>query len=146
GYEIKSDADTLDRLATQSLIYSSVLDRVTLVVGRRHIDEATGVVPEWWGIRMFTAGSRGAIAFPTIRPSRRNPGIDPVALAALLWRDEVVEILCQYGESGALLREPRSILYSHLAASVSLDDLRGLVRLRLKAREGWRDPKQPSPN
>src|ERR1700752_2733932 len=40
GYEIKSDIDSLRRLALQIELYSKVLDRATLVVGQRHLDEA----------------------------------------------------------------------------------------------------------
>ncbi len=45
GYELKSDSDSLKRLARQARIYSSVLDRVTLVVGGRHAEVVTRMVP-----------------------------------------------------------------------------------------------------
>src|SRR6266550_991942 len=52
GYELKSDKDNLKRLPHQVTIYSSVLDKVTLVVGIRHALEATELVPDWWGIKI----------------------------------------------------------------------------------------------
>ena len=40
GYEIKSDRDSLRRLDNQIELYSKVLDRATIVVGKRHLSEA----------------------------------------------------------------------------------------------------------
>ena len=48
GYEIKSDEDTLIRLAGQAEVYSRVLDRVTLVTTEHHLDHALDVIPYWW--------------------------------------------------------------------------------------------------
>src|SRR6266446_8136444 len=58
GFELKSDKDNLKRLPHQIQIYSSVLDKVTLVVGMRHAHEATKLVPDWWGIKIATIDSR----------------------------------------------------------------------------------------
>src|SRR5260370_36720159 len=52
GYEIKSDLDTLVRLVSQRDAYCGVFDRVTLVVGERHVRDAIEFVPDWWGIRV----------------------------------------------------------------------------------------------
>jgi len=43
GYEIKSDRDSLRRLAGQVAFYGRVLDRATLVVGTRHLADADEV-------------------------------------------------------------------------------------------------------
>src|SRR5258708_29715408 len=37
GYEIKSEVDTLERLASQQAAYSAVFDLVTIVAGPRHL-------------------------------------------------------------------------------------------------------------
>ncbi|MDA8118743.1 MAG: sce7726 family protein, partial [Gammaproteobacteria bacterium] len=47
GYEIKSDRDSLRRLASQVELYSKVLDQATLVAGERHFDAAAALLPEW---------------------------------------------------------------------------------------------------
>lgn len=104
GYEIKSDSDTLERLPSQVATYGLVLDRATLVVGERHLDKARPFVPAWWGIKVVTAGPRGGISFETAQPFAQNPTIDPLALAELLWRPEVVEILQEREAPPALLR------------------------------------------
>ena len=81
GYEIKSDADTLERLPAQVTAYGAVLDRASLVVGEKYAEKAKALLPDWWGIRVATVGPRGAINFEAVQPIRTNPSIDPVALA-----------------------------------------------------------------
>lgn len=144
GYEIKSDADTLDRLPSQVDVYGKVLDRATLVVGERHVEKAKACVPGWWGIKVVCAGPRGGIEFNTVRPVQMNTGIEPLALAELLWRNEVAEILRQRGVPAKVLRQPRGALYNHLANIMPLDELRITIRQQLKARERWRGQRRPS--
>src|SRR5437870_5424523 len=48
GYEIKSDADTLDRLPAQQEAYSKILDTVMAVAGGRHLEAVAAMVPDWW--------------------------------------------------------------------------------------------------
>lgn len=139
GYEIKSDADTLHRLPNQVAVYSIVFDRMTLVVGRTHIEKAKTAIPGWWGIKVVTAGPRGSVNFETCRPVRMNPNIDPVALAELLWRSEVVSILQERGIPARILRKPRASLYQCLAEILSLEELRRVIRHYLKVRKKWRD-------
>ena len=67
GYEIKSDRDTLRRLPLQIDIYNAVLDRVTLVVGEKHLKKASNAIPEWWGIKLAEMGPRRAVHFTNIR-------------------------------------------------------------------------------
>jgi hypothetical protein len=138
GFEIKSDADTLSRLPAQIPVYSAVLDRATLVVGERHLLGAKDLVPEWWGIKVVIAGPRGGITFETEQPFETNPSINPLALAELLWRPEVFEVLRLRGCAAAVLRKPRKFLYNYLAESIELNELRDLVRQQLKARSNWR--------
>jgi hypothetical protein len=143
GYEIKSDADTLERLPGQVAIYSSVLDRATLVVGERHIGKATVAIPDWWGIKIAIAGPRGGIEFRRERPEKLNTQLDGLAVAALLWRGEAIEILRGLGATEKMLRKPRSALYKLIADEMDIDELRDLVRQRLKARERWRGQRPP---
>jgi hypothetical protein len=67
GFELKSDLDSLVRLPRQIQIYNSVLDKVTLIVRRRHVDEACELVPAWWGVKVATIGKRGGIRFSELR-------------------------------------------------------------------------------
>lgn len=138
GFEIKSDSDTLDRLPGQILAYGGVFDHVTLVVGARLIAAASGMVPAWWGIKLAERGPRGAIRIRNVRPARRNPSLDLVALASLLWRDELdASIRRLVPQAPASTRATRRMLAETLARNVVEPLLRDEVRRALKARTNW---------
>lgn len=138
GYEIKSDRDTLERLPEQARIYSNVLDRVTLVVGKTHVSHALSMIPEWWEVKVATQGPRGAVHFVEERPGRTNPSVDPVSVAALLWSDELVEILASLNAARGVRGKSRDVMSRRLADTLPLPQLRSTVRERLKSRVGWR--------
>ncbi|WP_437587348.1 sce7726 family protein [Sorangium sp. So ce1000] len=138
GYEIKSERDTLDRLPAQASVYSSVLDRVTLVVGESHASKACSIIPDWWGIKVAHSGPRQAVHFHEERAPAMNPAIDPVAVAALLWCEELTDILTTKNAIRGLRGKRRDLLTRRVAELLPLEDLRAVVRERLKARTSWR--------
>lgn len=140
GYEIKSDRDSLDRLAEQVKAYNAVFDRAFVVIGERHVGSIEKHIPEWWGLILSWRGPRGAVNFKTLRMGARNEGIDPISMARLLWHSEAAEVLRGRGLSPKILRQPRAILYEHLADILSISDLRRTVRDCLKKRRNWRYP------
>lgn len=141
GYEIKSDADTLERLPTQAAAYSSVFDRVTIVAGSKHFEKICGHVPEWWGIIAATADENRLILREDRTPLDNN-GVDPVAVASLLWRDELLTILKDHGAARGLSGRPRWHLRKVLGGLIPLDELKSMVRSTLKQRIGWRPDAQ----
>ena len=144
GIEIKSDADSLDRLASQVNSYSAVFDRAVLVSTERHLARATEHVPPWWGIVSAKQGPRGGIRFATVRRSAPNPQVDQHAVAQLLWRDEAAQILSGLGFGARNLRGSRAVLYGRLVDQLSERELRKHVSETMKRRSGWREPAQPS--
>lgn len=136
GYEIKSDEDTLRRLAGQSHVYGRVLDRITLVTTRRHYESAIGLLPEWWGV-IVGKQQQNCVTFETVRPSARNTELDSFSLAQLLWREEAMEELRARGLSKGLTRKARYYVWKTLSQEVSIGELRDLVRERVKARRDW---------
>ncbi|MBP7052551.1 MAG: sce7726 family protein [Phycisphaerae bacterium] len=138
GYEIKSDEDSLRRLDGQVKSYNAVFDRVFMIVGERHLENARKQVPQWWGLILFVRGPRGAINFRTLRNARRNTRQDPISVARLLWRNEVVEILHRRGVPPHVLRQPRAHLYEHLTSVLDIQGLRRTVRKYLRTRRNWR--------
>ena len=88
GYEIKSERDTLHRLPGQLDVYGRALDFVTVVVAASHVAAVRNSVPSWWGIWVAT-GSAGSVKLKETRQPRPNPAVEGVAVAQLLWRDEV---------------------------------------------------------
>jgi hypothetical protein len=139
GFEIKSDADTLDRLPAQAEIYNKVFDYVTIVCGEKHEAEVRRLVPHWWGIKIAYSGKRGAVHFRQTRYPRLNRRINPIEVARLLWRDEAMMLLSEVaGLTRGIKSKSREALYQKLADLFPVRELADLVRETLKAREGWR--------
>lgn len=138
GYEIKSDRDKLGRLAGQSAVYNDVFDRVTLVVGKKHLEGVVVQCPVWWGIKLATRGARSAVHFEEVRSARLNPTISPVAVAALLWAEELESLLAEHGAVRGYRGKSRDVLSRRVAGMLPLKVLQAAVRDRLKRRGDWR--------
>ncbi|RKI12291.1 hypothetical protein D7Y15_18705 [Corallococcus sp. AB030] len=137
GYELKSERDTLERLPRQVEAYSAVLDRATLVVGARHVQQALGLIPAWWGVKTATTQRDGSVRLSPLRKGRRNPQQQMSALVRLLWRDEALELLESREAAKGLRSKPRKMLYERLVEVLPAEVLRVEVRRLLKAREDW---------
>jgi len=138
GYEIKSERDTLARLPSQSDTYNRVFDYVTIVTASNHARKIAKAVPNWWGIAVAVP-KRCSLDIENKRPARLNRHVDPVALAQLLWRDEVLEELQSLGLADGMKSKPRRELWKRLATSVRVEQLGAIVRRRLKQRAPrWR--------
>lgn len=145
GYEIKSDRDTLARLPDQIRVYGAVLDKVTLVVGWRHVVAAMRLVPAWWGVSLVERGPRGGIRFSPLRVPEQNPTPDPQVLVSLLWRDEALALLEELGCAAGVRSKTKAAIYSRLMESVSdYGTLRTHVCTALKSRSNWRSAAQPA--
>jgi len=142
GFEIKSDADTLDRLPGQSAAYSGALDLATLVTAPRHVEHALAVVPEWWGITLVEDLGSGWGLVP-LREAGANPSRSSGSLAQFLWRDELVDALTGTGSDPSVGKLRRRELIA-LASALPVATLAPAVRSALKGRQGWRAGGQPS--
>lgn len=142
GYELKSDLDTLYRLPEQIRIYNSVLDQITLVVGKNHLHEAIKIVPDWWGIVIAKIMDySGKVSFCDIREAAENPNRDSVSIAKLLWKVEALNILEKKGHAKGVRSKPRKEIYERLAMVLDQDTLRAEVREHLLSRVNWRSEK-----
>ncbi|KGE17554.1 sce7726 family protein [Paenibacillus wynnii] len=138
GYEIKSESDTLGRLPRQCEAYSKVFDTVTVLTASKYVEGIINLVPDWWGLTRAEMEEDGVVHFFSIREPQKNPCIDSLALAQLLWRDEAIIILKERGLQKGLLSKPRKVLWEALAENLSLVDLQYEVRKTLKSRTNWR--------
>jgi hypothetical protein len=136
GYEIKSDRDTLCRLPFQQDLYSRVFDTVELIVGRRHVEKATALVPDWWGVTLAT-DENGPVDLTPVRPAESNPTIDAFLVAQLLWKEEAIAVLDGCGLARGWKSKRAKLVHQHLAASIPVDELRRHVRAALKNRTEW---------
>jgi hypothetical protein len=139
GYEIKSAKDNLDRLATQIEIYRRALQKLTLVAAPKHVAGIMSRAPEWCGVLAAEQGPRGGVSFHVLRNSVANPDIDPVMMAHLLWRNEVIELLGQAGYSAKELRRPRRQLYEILCEAMTVREITAAIRSFMMQRRRWRD-------
>jgi len=139
GYEIKSDLDSLIRLPDQIKIFSSVTDRMTLVVGYRHAYRALEMVPDWWGVRLAEPnGASGSVVLNNARAPRDNPCVDINAQVALLWRDEALAMLEEVGAANGVRSKSRAAIYQRLVEVSKSDFLPVRIRQQLRLRKAWR--------
>jgi hypothetical protein len=143
GYEIKSGKDSLDRLIGQLSIYRRVVQKLTIIADGKHIQEILKKSPEWCGIIKASSGPRGGIYFRTLRAARKNPEVEPIMLAHLLWRPEVIDALKTLGLSDREITGSRVVLYELLCKHVSEVELIKLIKTFMLKRKTWRDHREP---
>jgi hypothetical protein len=136
GYEIKSDQDSLGRLPRQVESYSRVLDRATLVTTERHLERASRIIPEWWGIILTPSNST---KLQVLRESELSPNLDAFSIAQLLWRDEALQELKIRGAARGLSNRARHYVWRALIAEIEIDELRVITRRQLTERLPWPD-------
>jgi hypothetical protein len=137
GYEIKSAADTLQRLPVQAVAYSKIFDHVTIVTAGCHLVATLQIIPDWWGVIRAVEQHFG-LSLEAVRTPGHNPGIDPYSVAQLLWREEALALLEQGGWARGVRSKPREQVWRRLVDVLPLTELCEQVRDRLKSREGWR--------
>jgi hypothetical protein len=131
GFEIKSPADSLARWPKQRRVYSKVVDRAWLVAPQKTLDAAKA--PGWWGlIRIVETADR--LGLRVVREAQVNPSPDAYSIACLLWRDEAIRALEEFGLDRGVRTKRRRLIWERLADQLPLDDLRSAVRAALKVR------------
>lgn len=143
GYEIKSDCDTLERLPEQIDEFNTVFDRLTLVVGKRHLYQAMYIIPDWWGIKLAKVDETKGVYFQSIRKAEKNPSQLGMSIARLLWKGEALRILEEQNVAEGIRSKTREIIYKRLVDSVDMRTLKKQVISLLIAREGWRSDMPP---
>jgi hypothetical protein len=139
GYELKSDVDTINRLPNQVREFSAVMDEMTLVVGKHHLLEAIHRVPDWWGITVAKIlPEDGRVILLRLREPKQNPNLQLQKVAALLWRDEALVILEEFGFARGFRSKTRGVIYEQLAALVPAEALKLRIRSVLCTRPNQR--------
>jgi hypothetical protein len=129
GIEIKSEADTLERLSRQIDSYNRVFDTVTIVCGQNHLEIIETLVPGWWAIYYAATTESGQIALVEHRVGGINNSVDACSLAQFLWKREIVFLLEAAGyKKGAALRQPCRGLWPLIAEAYDLSDLKTAIR------------------
>ncbi len=136
GYEIKSDADTLERLALQQKCYDKTFDMISIVVGEKFKNSIDSHVPDYWGIYIVSEHSNGC-KIKKKRAAKINRNIEVAALLELLWKDEIVFFLKEAGIKG-ISGKNRRILRKMVMDNFSAKEIKDYTRETLKYRQNWR--------
>lgn len=91
GIEIKSDADTYVRLASQVKDYDKYYDCNIVVVGTKHAMNVHKHVPDYWGI-ITVEQVEGACDFYFLRQPQPNPKVTWDKKLGILWRPELAKL------------------------------------------------------
>ena len=136
GYEIKSDADTLERLALQQKCYDKTFDMVSIVVGEKFKDKIEEFVPYYWGIYIVSEFS-GRSKIRKKRTPKVNRNIEAAALLELLWKEEISALLKEAGIKG-ISGKNRRVLRQIAIDNLSLKEIKDYTRETIKSRQNWR--------
>jgi hypothetical protein len=137
GCEIKGSSDRLTRLPRQVALYGSVLDAAILVVEGRHARDAAAMVPSFWGVWHAAESATGDCLLEEVAAPRQNPDVQALPVAQLLWRDEALDELRRRGLARGLASGSRWHAWDRLVETLPLEELKHVVRERLKARPDW---------
>ena len=96
GIEIKSDADTYTRLATQVKNYDKFYDQNYIVAGSTHAWHVAEHVPDYWGI-ITVELIKGRVDFYRMREAGLNPKAGLKHKLSLLWKSELAHIQANNG-------------------------------------------------
>jgi hypothetical protein len=137
GYEIKSDRDGIHRLESQASLYAKVLDRVTLVVGSRLLNQCLQRIPDWWGV-LHAQWTSECFHFGEVRAARMNPERDARALVELLWSKHAMALLEERKLARGVRGKPRRIVWDRICEHLPVDEIASAVRTNLKAKAASR--------
>jgi hypothetical protein len=135
GYEIKSDKDNLLRLPKQVSNYNKIFDKMTLIVGYNHFYEAINIIPDWWGVKLYSEGLKGAIHFQEARRERKNTQIDKSQLSQLLLRTEMYEMLQSFRTQNNIRVKKK--LAEEIASTFSSEQIRGKIKYYVNIRKNY---------
>lgn len=96
GFEIKSQADTLELLNLQAGRYRRYFEKLYLVGAESHLEGARQVLPRYWGIwavRPSASGVHIVRKTPPAQSARANRHQKGAPLAALMRKTELVDVL-----------------------------------------------------
>lgn len=95
GLEIKSDADTYQRLPGQVKDYDQYFDRNIIAVGSHHAEHVAEHVPTHWGIITIDE-IEGEPDFYLLRTPRENEKCSLEKKLSLLWRSELDALVSRH--------------------------------------------------
>lgn len=120
GLEIKSDADSYTRLASQIKDYDRYYDYNYIVVGTTHAHHVAEHVPEYWGI-ITVEDEEGELDFYILRKPKPNPKVKLELQMSLLWRPELALLQLQ-NNMPKYKEKNKDFVIKRIIERMSLDD------------------------
>ncbi len=131
GYEIKSERDTLARLAMQVERYDQIFNYSVLVAAERHLIAAMRIVPPHWGV-MSVSGTAKNCVINELRSPCQNPNRSAEQIIRLLWKGECITVLKAKGINAQWSAGVQEIW--GMLRELPIEELEESVRGILKAR------------
>jgi len=94
------------------------------------------MIPKWWGIELASRGSQDKVELIDLRKSRRNPHIDQLMVAGLLWKVEMVRLLREHDVPTKLCQGSIRQLQKRMLAELPFHVIHARVCQQLRARQG----------
>lgn len=132
GFEIKSERDSLRRLARQVPLYDATFEYATIVVATTHLRRVRYTVPTTWGIKVAEWRADGPIFRDVRSPKRRTSTLDPNALVRLMWKRECITALRNCGLEASAQTPVRGLWEAMASQPLSrvLEEVRRALRSR----------------
>ena len=92
GLEIKSDADTYERLKRQVRDYNKYCDANYIIIGKSHEKHVEEHIPKVWGILTVQCRNK-EICIEEMRPAQENTKMKRDQQISLMWRPELQHLL-----------------------------------------------------
>jgi hypothetical protein len=138
GYEIKTENDTLIRLSSQVEAYNEVFDKAFIIVSNNHLQKATNIIPEWWGIYSIIPKVEGEYFFECIRQAKLNRIQNSYSIAQLLWKAEALEVANELLLHNIKPKTSKHEIYDVISGTCTTKKLSQITIKYLKQRSNWR--------
>ena len=125
GIEIKSNADTYDRLKGQIRNYNRFCDRNYIVVGPRHAGHVSEHIPAFWGI-LCIYQDNGRIITEELREALPNPKVKQADQLSLIWKSELSNILAA-GRLPKYAQKSKAFIRTKLLEKMEWSELKALL-------------------
>lgn len=136
GYEIKSASDTLNRLPSQIIAYSKVVDYLSIVTEDNHLEKIKATAPKWVGL-FVCRKINDKLSVIQVRKPRLNKLQEGFFIAKLMWREELIDCLTQHNVS--FRKKDRNwILCETIASKLDVSQISSITLERLKSRTDWK--------
>lgn len=122
-FEIKSEADSLDRLKRQVRIYTKVMDTLSVVTTMKHAGDAKRMLPKHWGIYLYN--EKGLVVKE--RGADQHAGVKVRSLAGMLWKQQAFDLLSSAGAERGFAKKAKDVLHDHIVVVCSPEEIREAV-------------------